>query len=95
MSWKAPANTGPDITGYDLRYRKRSGGSFTLIQASTGTGTTQHVIAPIDNQDTTNVDLSASRPAPPTRCTCGPRAPKRRQQRPSGQRCRHGEDERR
>ena len=47
VSWKAPANTGPAITGYDLRYRKGSSGSFTRIQL-TGTGTT-HTIAPTDD----------------------------------------------
>ena len=35
---------GPDITGYDLRYRKGNSGSFTLISPE-GTGTT-HPIAP-------------------------------------------------
>ena len=55
VSWKAPANTGPDIIGYDLRYRKGSSGSFTL-QASTGTGTTA-VIAPTDDADN-NLTLS-------------------------------------
>ncbi len=54
VSWKAPANTGPAITGYDLRYRKGSSGSFTRIQL-TGTGTT-HTIAPPDDESTTDVD---------------------------------------
>ena len=47
VSWKAPANTGPAITGYDIRYREGSTGSFTVIQLS-GTGTT-HTIAPTDD----------------------------------------------
>ncbi len=48
VSWKEPANTGPAITGYDVRY-KTSSSSFTLIQL-TGTGTT-HTIAPTDAND--------------------------------------------
>ena len=44
VSWTEPDNTGPDITGYDIRYRKGNSGSFTLISPE-GTGTT-HTIAP-------------------------------------------------
>ena len=44
VSWKEPNNTGPAITGYNIRYREGNSGSFTLI-TPTGTGTT-HTIAP-------------------------------------------------
>ena len=53
VSWKAPNNTGPAITSYDLRYRKGSSGNFRL-QATAGTGTTA-TIAPTDDGNT-NVD---------------------------------------
>ncbi|MDE2885269.1 MAG: fibronectin type III domain-containing protein [Chloroflexota bacterium] len=29
VSWTAPTNTGPDITGYDIQYREGASGSFT------------------------------------------------------------------
>ena len=49
VSWKAPDNTGPAITGYDVRYSKGSSDKFTLITPSpTGTGTT-YTIAPTDD----------------------------------------------
>ena len=54
VSWKAPANTGPPITGYDLRYRKGSSDKFRL-QTSAGTGTTA-TIAPVDDGNTNDVD---------------------------------------
>ena len=47
VSWTAPDNTGPAITGYDIRYREGNSGSFTLIPPA-GTGTT-HTIAPTDS----------------------------------------------
>ena len=47
VSWKEPDNTGPAITGYDLRYRKGNSGNFT-VQESAGTGTTA-TIAPTDD----------------------------------------------
>ena len=47
VNWKEPDNTGPAITGYDLRYRKGNSGTFTLDQL-TGTGTTA-TIAPTDD----------------------------------------------
>jgi len=47
VSWKSPDNTGPAITGYDLRYREGSSGSFRPVISLTGTGTT-HTIAPED-----------------------------------------------
>ena len=53
VSWNAPDNTGPAITGYDLRYRKGNSGSFRLI-SPTGTGTTA-TIAPTD-VDGTDID---------------------------------------
>ena len=56
VSWKAPDNTGPAITGYDVRYSKGSSDKFTLITPSpTGTGTT-YTIVPADNEDTNDVD---------------------------------------
>ena len=39
VSWNAPANTGPDITDYDVQYREGSNGTFTDASHS-GTGTT-------------------------------------------------------
>ncbi len=39
VSWSAPSNTGPPITGYGVQYRKGSSGSFTNASHS-GTGTT-------------------------------------------------------
>ena len=54
VSWTAPANTGPAITGYDIRYRKGNSGAFTLIPPA-GTGTTA-TIAPPDDESTTDVD---------------------------------------
>ena len=39
VSWKAPDNTGPAITGYNIRYREGNSGGFTLF-SPTGTGTT-------------------------------------------------------
>ncbi len=46
VSWKAPDNTGPAITGYNIRYREGNSGRFRLI-TPTGTGTTT-TIAPTD-----------------------------------------------
>ena len=54
VSWTAPDNTGPAITGYDIRYREGNSGSFTLIPPA-GTATTA-TIAPEDNTSTTDVD---------------------------------------
>ena len=39
VSWNEPANTGPDITEYDVQYREGSSGTFTDASHS-GTGTT-------------------------------------------------------
>ena len=51
VSWTAPDNTGPDITGYNIRYREGNSGSFTLIaDAVTGTTTT---IAPTGDDQLT------------------------------------------
>ncbi len=47
VSWIAPANTGPAITSYDIRYREGNSGGFTLT-TPTGTGTT-YTIAPTDD----------------------------------------------
>ena len=52
VSWNEPENMGPPITGYDVRYRQGSSGTFTTEQA---TGTTL-TIAPEDNTGTTDID---------------------------------------
>ena len=54
VSWTAPDNTGPAITGYDIRYREGNSGGYTLIPPA-GTGTTA-TIAPDDVPSTTEVD---------------------------------------
>ena len=46
VSWTEPDNTGPAITGYDIRYSEGNSSNFTVVQL-TGTGTT-HTIAPED-----------------------------------------------
>ena len=41
LSWTAPTNTGPDITGFDIQYREGTSGSFTDgPQDQTGTSAT-------------------------------------------------------
>ena len=45
VSWNEPENMGPPITGYDVRYRQGSSGSFTTVQATDTTVT----IAPTDD----------------------------------------------
>ena len=51
VSWTAPDNTGPAITGYNIRYREGNSGGFELI-SPTGTGTT-HTIAPTGDDQLT------------------------------------------
>ena len=51
MSWKEPDNTGPAITGYNIRYREGNSGSFILIPPA-GTGTTA-TIAPTGDEQLT------------------------------------------
>ena len=34
VSWDAPSNPGPPITGYDVQYREGSSGAFTLVPSS-------------------------------------------------------------
>ena len=47
VSWGAPSNTGPDITGYDVRYRVGSSGDFIDgPQDVTGTSTALTDLAP-------------------------------------------------
>ena len=47
VSWGAPSNTGPDITGYDVRYRAGSSGDFIDgPQDVTGTSTALTDLAP-------------------------------------------------
>ena len=57
MSWNEPRNPGPPITGYEIRYRKGTSGSYTTIEtgdpAIQGTKTT---IAPEDDGNTQDVD---------------------------------------
>jgi hypothetical protein len=56
VSWKAPDNMGPAITGYDIRYRKGNTGHFILITPSpTGTGTT-YILAPTNDNLTDGDD---------------------------------------
>ena len=40
VSWNEPNNPGPPITGYDIRFRKGTSGSYTPIDDITGTKTT-------------------------------------------------------
>ena len=49
VSWNEPNNPGPPITGYEIRYRKGTSGSYTTIENITGTKTT---IAPEDDDST-------------------------------------------
>ena len=51
VSWKEPDNTGPAITGYDIRYREGNSGGFKLIPPE-GTGTSA-TIAPTDDDQLT------------------------------------------
>ena len=45
VSWTEPRNPGPPITGYEIRYRKGTSGSYTTIENITGT---KRTIAPVD-----------------------------------------------
>ena len=47
VSWTEPRNPGPPITGYEIRYRKGTSGSYRTIEDIQGTKTT---IAPIDER---------------------------------------------
>ena len=49
VSWTAPDNTGPAITGYDIRYREGNSGSFKLIPPA-GTATTATIAPEGDDQ---------------------------------------------
>ena len=51
VSWMAPDNMGPAITGYDIRYREGNSGSFDVISL-TGTGTTVTIAHVDDGGDT-------------------------------------------
>ena len=64
MSWDEPQNMASPITGYDVRYRQGSNGTFESLQA---TGTTI-TIAPTDD-DLSDGDDRLARRQPPTRCT--------------------------
>ena len=58
VSWTEPRNPGPPITGYDIRYRKGTSGSYRTIENIPGTKTT---IAPQDNASTQDIDERLSR----------------------------------
>ena len=53
VSWNEPRNPGPPITGYEIRYRKGTSGSYTTIDNIVGTKTP---IAPEDDGNTQDVD---------------------------------------
>ena len=53
VSWNEPRNPGPPITGYEIRYRKGTSGSYTTIDNIVGTTPT---IAPEDVGSTQDVD---------------------------------------
>ena len=56
MSWNEPRNPGPPITGYDIRFRKGTSGSYTTIEDITGTKTT---IAHVDDGGSITDDAPA------------------------------------
>ena len=58
VSWSEPRNPGPPITGYEIRYRKGTSGSYRTIEDITGTKTT---IAPEDDDRTSDVDERLTR----------------------------------
>ena len=47
VSWNEPRNPGPPITGYEIRYRKGTSGSYTTVMEGDISGTS-HTIAPED-----------------------------------------------
>ena len=53
VSWKEPENTGPPITGYDIRYRAGRAGTYRMIENITRTSAT---IAPVDDTGTDDDD---------------------------------------
>ena len=48
VRWSEPNNPGPPITGYEIRYRKGTSGSYTTIMEGDISGTS-HTIAPEDD----------------------------------------------
>ena len=59
VSWRAPANTGPPITGYEVRYREGSSGEFSNDNCgSTGAGNCEN----ITGTKTKIVDLNPGKP---------------------------------
>ena len=58
VTWTAPANTGPPITGYDLRYREQGEGEWAEL-ASPG-ALTSATIAGLDPDTTYEVQVAAS-----------------------------------
>ena len=87
VSWNAPENTGPPITGYDVQYRKGSDPTSQTITAAARTAA--------DNCDGhsrhQHHDIRGSRTTPPTRCGCGRRMDERAKRRWSV--IGHGEDQ--
>ena len=55
VSWTAPDNTGPAITGYNIRYREGNSGGFRHSLPDHGCGNTI-TIDPEDNTGTTDID---------------------------------------
>ena len=49
VSWNEPRNPGPPITGYEIRYRKGSSGSYTTIPETGEIQGTKTIIAPVDD----------------------------------------------
>lgn len=73
VSWTAPENMGPPIAGYDVRYREGNSGTSELLTTKAREPPPLlrlKMIPPL--RRTTN----GSNPAPPTKCTCGPRTVK-------------------
>ena len=55
VSWTAPRNPGPPITGYEIRYRKGTSSSYSTIPEGDISGTS-HTIAPEDIANNEDVD---------------------------------------
>ena len=53
VSWSAPRNAGPPITGYDIRYRKGESGDFTILEPNsdgrTNTGETSATLTGLES----------------------------------------------
>ena len=64
VTWTEPANTGPDISDYDVRYREGDSGGFSFWRH--------------DSADRTATITSLTPGTPPTRCRCSPATTKGR-----------------